>query len=136
MNLRKNMTVVALSALVLMSLSCDDTVENRYATRKEAEHDRLFERGWLPVIVPQSIRDIVTINDLDSNTSRGSFYFSGKDAEDFIAELSAQGVPDDKGYANYKYSAGDKVWQFSINKSTGHCKYHFEYFGRPQNAKK
>jgi hypothetical protein len=35
----------------------------------------LFERGWLPDIVPDSSREITINNDLDLNLSKGEFFF-------------------------------------------------------------
>ncbi len=61
-----------LSALVLLA-GCSDAVTNQYATYAEAQQDNLFERGWLPDILPESTIDIEVVNNLDNNTSHGGF---------------------------------------------------------------
>ena len=63
---------------------CGDTVTSRYETRADAEADKLFQRGWLPSIIPKSSYDITTKNDLDINVSEGQFSFAPNHAEEFI----------------------------------------------------
>ena len=41
----------------LLLCSCD-VVTSKYATLADARNDRLFERGWLPDILPPSTREI------------------------------------------------------------------------------
>jgi hypothetical protein len=42
-----------IAVALLVGGSCGDVVTSRYETRAAAEADRLFERGWLPAILPQ-----------------------------------------------------------------------------------
>ena len=72
---------------LLLLASCSDTVTNHYSTRKEAEAERLFDRGWLPIIIPISSKQIRTSNDLDINTSRGEFYYDVNESSTFMANL-------------------------------------------------
>ncbi|WP_136080544.1 hypothetical protein [Pontiella desulfatans] len=128
------MKQLAVLLIAMLLFGCGDTVTSRYATRAEAEQDRLFARGWLPGIIPASSRKIVTKNDLDVNTSRGSFSFNPEEAADFIArlvELDADPIPSDpeqlriweKGYNPYELIQSDSRWLFYIHATKGHCEY-------------
>src|SRR5688572_23700134 len=75
-------------ACALALLGCD-VVTDRYATLQDARSDSLFQRGWLPDILPPSSHDIRTSNDLDLNVSSGEFHFSPQEFPDFTASLRA-----------------------------------------------
>lgn len=111
---------------LLSVVGCSDSVEDRYSTRAEAEADSLFQRGWLPAIIPASSRDIVTKNDLDINTSKGGFFFSPSDSEEFIRHLSGTKNPQEK-YSSFTYSDTESTWFFEIDFNKGHCKYTMTY---------
>ncbi|GHC64651.1 hypothetical protein [Roseibacillus persicicus] len=80
-------------------------VIDHYSTREEAQVDRLFERGWLPEILPDSTFDMVIQNDLDRNTSTGSFSLKKKDLPAFLAHLRETSQP-----RTYQY----QVWTFTL----------------------
>lgn len=124
-------TLLSLAALLAV-VGCSDTVENRYPTRAEAEADSLFERGWLPPIIPESSRGIVTKNDLDINTSSGEFFFSPDDSADFVRHLDGT-RDDDREYSSFTYSTDGATWLFDVSFAKGHCKYDMTY-KRPTNS--
>ncbi|MGK0186065.1 MAG: hypothetical protein ACI9R3_001848 [Verrucomicrobiales bacterium] len=99
---------------------CGDTVTSRYESRAEAESDQLFQRGWLPDIIPESSADIVTKNDLDQNTSQGEFSFSRADLPIFLTHLNLVEDSEEAGYAAYTF----KEWTFLIDQKNLHCRYH------------
>jgi hypothetical protein len=112
-----------LSLIALLALAgCSDTVESRYSNRTEAEADLLFQRGWLPDIIPKSSRDIVTKNDLDINTSSGEFFFSPDDSAEFVRHLNGIREPR-REYSSFSYSNKESTWFFEVNFNKGHCKY-------------
>ena len=113
-------------AALFSVIGCSDTVESRYSTRREAEEDSLFERGWLPAIIPKSSRDIVTKNDLDINVSNGEFFFSPADAADFSRHLHGVAEPN-KEYSAFTYSDKNSTWFFEVDFTKGHCKYSSTY---------
>lgn len=131
----KNLTMIVL-ALILIG-GCSDTITNHYATRLDAEADRLFDRGWLPNIIPVSAKNIITSNNLDINISEGEFQYDPIDANSFLKNLSpyterkidisrwqTQIVEHKKkGYEAFEYSAEGSVWIFLINKREGHVQY-------------
>jgi len=126
-----------IAAFCLSLAGCGDTVTNFYPTRKSAEADQVFEKGWLPLIIPPSSRRITTSNDLDSNLSDGDFYFDRSDAAAFLSKLKPYvnrntprtdfnaNVKDwkKKGYLPYEYIKEDTVWVFFINPEKGHAAY-------------
>lgn len=113
-----------------------DRVTNTYATRVEAEADRLFDRGWLPSLIPISATDIRVTNDLDTNLSEGSFSFDPADSQIFTALLSSvdQAVAVashplgrmDSGVTPYTFSDGDRQWTFFVSPARGYCDYVLE----------
>ena len=62
-------------------------VEEGYATRAAAEANQLFTRGWLPDIIPDSARGLKMLNNLDINTSIGSFAFDPHEADKFLRDI-------------------------------------------------
>jgi hypothetical protein len=103
-------------AAVLLSLSGCDRVNRSYATLSDARNDRLFERGWLPDILPASAREIRVISNIDTNRSEGEFSFDPADFTSFAAQL--QSVDQ-----SLQYSAGGDTWTFSCDPARGHCRY-------------
>lgn len=117
------MKKVALTLLFVLSLNGCDTVEDRYPTLQDARQDRLFERGWLPDILPASTNNITTINDLDLNTSKGQFFFAPSDFDQFAKYLKAGAETSSKSYSAYKFSSNQDLWIFSCDAIHGHCNY-------------
>ena len=142
--LAKEMKFIQLVAIVVMSIcfaACDnsglsDVVRNDYADIGEAKRGQLFERGWLPNILPASTTQIVTKNDLDLNLSSGEFTFDPKDFSKFQAQLkecvkSRDDVEEllnyaKKGYYPFCYTSNASTWKFYMNPTTGHCEYRMQ----------
>ena len=113
-----------------------DRVTTTYTTRAEAQADRLFDRGWLPSLIPMSATDIRVTNDLDTNLSEGSFSFDPADSKAFTGSLS----PVDRASAvashpfgriassvtPYTFSDGDGQWTFFVSSEKGRCDYVLE----------
>ena len=109
-------------------------VDVRYATRAEWEAQ---DGGWLPSILPGSVRDIHTVNNLDLDTSQGEFEFSDTDAGDFFARLSLdvpakapfadwQGILEDyrgSGHVAWSYREGAATWVFFCDPTEDSCDY-------------
>jgi hypothetical protein len=105
-------------AFALFALgSCSDVVTHTYSTLDDARKDRLFERGWLPDILPSSARDFTVSNNLDVNTSDGEFAFDPIDFGSFAGQLRRVG--DD----TFQYSPGKSTWTFYCDSRGGHCRY-------------
>ncbi|KQA18880.1 hypothetical protein XV92_11635 [Vibrio metoecus] len=99
-----------LLTFTLVLLGCSDVVENYYADYQQAQADHLFERGWLPPILPASTTQIQVANNLDSNYSQGSFVIAEAELAQFIEQLEAcefSGL--------YRFQAEKSVWSFTLD---------------------
>lgn len=127
------LTIISVSFVLA---SCGDVVESRYGDMTEARSDKLFERGWLPDILPPSTMQIVTKNDLDSNQSSGEFRMRLDDFPGFrsqLRECTKDHIDLDElvanakeGYRLFCYKDADSTWLFYINAATGYCKYQMQ----------
>ena len=97
--------------LCFLLISCDG-VSSKYSTYEEAKSHQLFERGWLPEILPESTTEIFTNNNLDLNTSHGSFQIPPEDIVEFTNRL--QKVAESE--YEYRESLRKDLWVFSIKK--------------------
>jgi hypothetical protein len=128
--------IFIIAVFVLMQLiGC--AVTDHYKTRADAEADELFERGWLPAIIPASARDITTSNDLDINTSKGEFHYDISDTSDFVGHLrpysgrkpttvrwqNFASEQQSKGRNVLEFTDQRSVWLFSIDTKKGHVRY-------------
>ena len=131
--------IIAISSLLLLLLcGCAPyDVTSRYATLEDARTDRLFERGWLPDLLPTSATQIQTENDLDLNISEGEFSFAPADANALFERLSKGATPtsrlDDwqetvdsyvrRGYSTWSFHDEDSTWAFFCTAQRGRCEY-------------
>lgn len=127
-------------ALAAFACACgmlpSHVVEHTYPTLADARRDDLFDKGWLPDILPPSTVEIRTENNLDLNISSGEFSFSPEEASLLIAKLkrgSAQmGFANwdktvneyaDDGYAAWSYRDQYSTWAFFCDMSIARCEY-------------
>jgi len=112
-------------------------VSDHYETLEAARANRLFIRGWLPDILPESTTDIETNNQPEHNTSTGSFSFAPEDAQKFYAQLSP-GAPTDApfprweaqrqryaedGFSAWTYKENRSIWVFFCRAQEATCEY-------------
>lgn len=65
---------IALCLLLIATLpGCIEDKTDHYADLAAARADRLFERGWLPDILPPSTTDLKITTTPDNSTARGRF---------------------------------------------------------------
>lgn len=124
--------------LCLICTGCSDSITTNYATRSSAEGALLFERGWLPRIIPESSTHIRVRSRLDTNQAEGEFYFDPPEFESFTANLAVyrSGEKDldveslrgklGSGYVAYRYVHDDSRWIFLIDKNRGHAVFRME----------
>ena len=89
----------ALTGLLPLSFvaACSDTTSvMRYDTVAAARMDRLFERGWLPDVLPPSAGPILEAHDLDSNGRCATARFPSESFEVIASALSAAGFESTK----------------------------------------
>ncbi|MCK8072374.1 hypothetical protein [Vibrio sp. 1CM23M] len=92
----------------LMS-GCSDVVSDEYSTYAQAKQERLFDRGWLPDILPRSTLTIEVNNDLDANTSEGSFIINEPALSEFIGKLKPT-----ESTNQFQFVDGENVWLFKV----------------------
>ena len=125
-------------AATALATACDP-VHSYYETLEDARADSLFERGWLPDVLPPSAREILVKNDLDLSTSEGQFLFAPSEFEAFLNRLSPKSQPADtklaaveaivdrhiaEGYAAYWHRESDWEWVFLCIPERGVCLYY------------
>ncbi len=124
---------LGLVALIgLFRLIPSDEFTQSYETYAAAKADRLFERGWVPEIIPESATMITFTGDLDMNTGDGEFNFEPADGGDFVGKLSPAdetSLPTDgwrnliaTGYTLHTYANERSKWYFIFHPSKGHAR--------------
>lgn len=117
MKLLQALIVATLTALLV---GCDDTVSHFYPSRVDAQADELFDKGWLPEIIPMSSKAISMSNDLDLNTSDGEFRFDPDDHDNFVGQLERTPANDKDG--SFAYTHED--WTFWIGADKKSCTFY------------
>lgn len=114
-----------------------DLITKRYASLAEARADHLFEKGWLPDILPPSSVDIRTSNNLDLDVSTGEFSFEPAQYASFAARLTPyQTMPspfadfeadvaakEGRGFQARCFVEQGYVWVFLCVAEDGYCEY-------------
>lgn len=126
---------IAMSALCAVALSgCLDRSDD-YDNIDDARAGHVFEKGWLPDMLPASTHNLRVSTTVEDSAGRGKFGFDPKDYAAFIANLSAyDGAMSkvekdqrsikrllDKGYEAYTYASGATHWVFLCDQKEGRC---------------
>ncbi len=98
--------------LLLVLTGCSDIVQIHYDNYKQAQADQLFERGWLPDVLPVSTTQIEVANDLDNNTSQGSFVITEKEMAQFLSQLQPLETVN-----QYRFESDNSVWIFTLEEA-------------------
>jgi hypothetical protein len=130
-------TNFAASIPLLMAARVPEVVSDHFATLAEARADGLFERGWLPDVLPDSTTHLRTSNDLDLNRSTGRFRIAPADVASFAAR-TVPGAPAvaplpgwkqvvagylDDGFQPHTHSSDGQTWVFFCWAASGECQY-------------
>jgi hypothetical protein len=128
---------VVLAVLTAIWAIPRDAVTTRYATLQEARADHLFERGWLPDLLPPSTHDLRVITHVELNNATGEFRFEPAEFEAFskalvpYAKLKSPftGFADSvdahlhRGHPALQYVAEGNTWVFLCKPADGACSY-------------
>ncbi|HAS8121970.1 TPA: hypothetical protein I7665_21845 [Vibrio vulnificus] len=98
--------------LLLVLTGCSDIVQSHYDNYQQAQADQLFERGWLPDVLPVSTTQIEVTNALDNNTSQGSFLIAEKEMGQFLSQLQPLETAN-----QYRFESDNSVWIFTLNEA-------------------
>jgi hypothetical protein len=103
-------------ALILaLAIACDLRGEfqvNTYSTLEAARANRLFERGWVPDVLPSGAGPIVEAHDLDSNARCSNSSFPADASDEVVSRLRAVGFESYSGelpalpFSNGPFSLG------------------------------
>jgi len=129
-------SVLCVYVAVLLLLP-SDVVERGYSSLADARTDHLFERGWLPDLLPASAHDIHTVNNLDLNLSDGEFSFKPAEAAAFVSRVQPyRAAPDQpeniepqvakmrrKGFEPHSFREENTYWIFFCRAEAGYCEY-------------
>jgi hypothetical protein len=81
---------VGLATLVLTA-GCRDTLVTRYSTVQDAKKDRLFERGWVPEVLPETAGPLTEAHNIDTNARCAMAVFPANMFDQVLSSLSKQG---------------------------------------------
>ena len=119
------------ACLLLSACKNAEVVESSYQDLKAARADSLFKRGWVPDILPASVESINCRNNLDRNTSEGSFKIGKDDVSEFASKLreckkSAIDIEEfsrlgELGFRPQCYQVNETYWIFYLNWESGEC---------------
>ena len=134
-----NARAIALVALLSSALvGCPlDVVVTHYGSVESAREEHLFDKGWLPDILPASAHAIRTANDVELSTSRGRFEYSDTDAAPFFRVLTLgapEAAPVDgwqalasdyrrSGHVAWRYQQRVQTWVFFCHPKQDECDY-------------
>ena len=122
--------------IVVMLLSaCSDSVTETYVDIKIAREAGLFDRGWLPDILPETTTNLTVSNDLDLNCSEGEFHFDPKDTQSFFSKTKS--ILGEGCISNINNSSLENMpncnvfqlvengysWKFYCVEGNGYCRY-------------
>jgi hypothetical protein len=129
--------LILLFGLLSLALSgCLDRVDE-YDTIDDAKKNHVFDKGWLPDILPPSTHDLKVVTTVEISAGRGNFSFDPQDYGAFYMRLSAYNgrkskVDEDnraierllaKGYEARAYSLGATNWLFLCRKAEAVCEF-------------
>lgn len=126
-----------IGVFVILQLFPGDVVTKRYASLTDARADQLFERGWLPDILPPSTHNICTSNNLDLSVSTGQFSFTPLEYSSFATHLKPY-EPISTPFSDFEeevarnrrsgfqvslYFEDQVTWVFFCKQQAGYCEY-------------
>lgn len=79
--------VLILSAVLLVSLCCNENPKFYYPKFEDAKRDGALERDWWPKILPTSAREIIEQHNIDTNTVWMKFNADKSDLKTLLEQL-------------------------------------------------
>jgi hypothetical protein len=103
--------LVALLLYLLLPIFLGDTLSSEYDTKQSAVENGAVERGWVPLILPDSAYDIAEKHNLDTNDIYGTFSYKERDEAGFVKNLTVTGD------ANHTLAWGDFLFRVDRQKN-------------------
>jgi hypothetical protein len=82
---------IGLATLALYSAGCRENSVTRYATIQDAKKDRLFDRGWVPDVLPDTAGPLTEAHNIDTNARCALGEFPVGAFDEVVAALSRNG---------------------------------------------
>jgi hypothetical protein len=89
--MRRQPISIGVLTLVVWSTGCRETFVSHYESVKQARADRLFERGWIPDVLPDDAGPLIEAHNIDTNARCAVARFSPGAFDDVIGALSREG---------------------------------------------
>ena len=84
--------ILSIALLVLgVSAGCNEEPVRHYATVVDARNDRLFERGWVPAVLPDAAGPLTEVHNIDTNARCAFAEFAPARLDELLADLSREG---------------------------------------------
>ena len=88
--MRKFIFSISIGVLALSS-ACGDSTVTRYSTVQDAKNGRLFERGWVPEVLPDTAGPLIEAHNIDTNVRCALAEFPPATFAEVLAALSRVG---------------------------------------------
>jgi hypothetical protein len=88
----------AATILIAVSTSCGETSVTRFETVEAARRQGLFDRGWVPDVLPAAAGPLTEAHNIDTNTRCAYGQFAPLAFEAVEAALSKAGFEPNGGY--------------------------------------
>ena len=139
-NLRSSLNLLPFPALLdtlFRRVARSQPEDSHVLTLKQARELHLFDRGWLPRILPPSTHELHMVNNPQLNCAQGEFRFAPFDWAEFSARLRPEAVLEapfvnwarslrrmrGEGHSLWHYPAADRHWVFFCKADEGYCEY-------------
>jgi hypothetical protein len=85
--------LVILSVLLTATVvaACGENSVKRYATIQDAKKDKLFERGWVPEVLPETAGPLTEAHNLDTNARCALVEFPASELDEVLIGFSREG---------------------------------------------
>ena len=103
-----------------------DCITFNFATLEDAENTAIFKQGWLPPILPNGATRIKGKYDVDTNRSKGSFYFSTESPPSYLEEIKSKfngEVSENTEFTQIFMVSKDSRWTVILEKQRGYGQY-------------
>lgn len=107
----EHMKLLVLVSILMMVIGCSEDITTKYSTYEEAKKDGLFQRGWLPDILPTSTIDIKITSDPDKNSSFGEFFIGHSSLDVFLDKIEQT-----DNINEYRFIQGGSQWIFTVTR--------------------
>jgi hypothetical protein len=79
------------------SIGCSDVSVKRYKSVKDARADRLFDRGWVPDVLPDEAGPLIEAHNIDTNDVCAKAEFEPPMLDSVLSAVAMKGFQHDEG---------------------------------------